>query len=91
MIHVSEDSRGVLDDLMAAHPFNMSHKADTTVLMLKLRIIQAGGLRRSVRRKVRGRVLITANIFHGSEPYSDVTRRAVTAEFLTRESSGNRH
>ena len=69
MVHISQDRRRILDDLMAALALDMSHKADTTVLMLELRIIKPMSFRSPERRTVGCRVLVAADIFHRTKPW----------------------
>jgi hypothetical protein len=66
VIHIPQDCCSVLDDLMTALTLDVSHKSDTAVLVFKLRIVQPVSLGSSEGRAIRGRVLIAADIFHGS-------------------------
>jgi hypothetical protein len=54
---------------MAALALDMSHKADTAVLMLELRIVKPVSFRSPERRTVRCRVLVAADIFHRTKPW----------------------
>ncbi|MGV2334859.1 MAG UNVERIFIED_CONTAM: hypothetical protein LVR18_12320 [Planctomycetaceae bacterium] len=68
MIHAPQNRGRVLHDLVAAHTFNMSDKADAAVFVLKLRIVEPRCFRCTVRRTVGSRILIAADVFHRNNP-----------------------
>jgi hypothetical protein len=73
MVHVSQDTIGIVDDLTRSLTFDMSDKANAAVVVFIPRIIQTCGFRRAVRWLERSWILIAANVFHGCNPFSIVT------------------
>jgi hypothetical protein len=66
MIHIPQDRGSILDDLVAPLTFDVSHKPDTAVFVFELRIVQPVSFRSSEGGAIRGRILVAADVFHGS-------------------------